>query len=108
MISSRDVSVGTNKVSSFHFRRGCRIDCATWKFETVARGVGARFVPSGEKSSLVEILSAVKGRTRAETEESRRGQKGAGDETDTVPTRHRDPSFYRDRDCFVISKKGHG
>jgi len=30
------LDIGANKVSSFHFRRGSRIDCALWKFEAVA------------------------------------------------------------------------
>lgn len=71
------------------------------------RVVGARFVPSGEKSSLVEIPFVVKRRTLAVAEGGSR-RRNEMEPIREYPMRLGDPSFYRDRDCFVISKKGYG
>jgi len=51
----------------------------------MAYRIAARFVPSGEKSSLVETPFAVKGRTGAETRISAdEGDRGKRDGADTV------------------------
>lgn len=66
------------------------------------------FLPAKNRLWLRDTIRGKEENRDGDADKSRRGQKGKEMEPISYGAARRDPSFYRDRDCFAFSKKGYG